>query len=110
MDAELVIAGRIKCAKESEPKEGRIPSFAEKRIISINPSQNGGMDMKPSPKTVVRLSIQEYCLTAERIPRGRPMIVAKKTLRTASFAVVGKRLTIFHYRHAGTVRNSEISC
>ena len=32
VDAELVIAGRIQCAKESEPKAGRLPSFAEKDV------------------------------------------------------------------------------
>lgn len=43
--------------------------------------------MNPKPNTVVRLSIQEYCFTADKMPSGRPITVANSTLILRHFPI-----------------------
>ena len=58
------------------PFDGSHPSLSAKQYINSMPSQNDGIAARTIDSVVVERSRKEYCLTAESMPSGIPMIVA----------------------------------
>ena len=55
-----VSAGRISVSKPPLPPDGSHPSFSEKIIISIRPSQKFGIDVPNSAKTMPAVSFHVF--------------------------------------------------
>ena len=81
----------IKPLMVPSPPLGNQPSQREKNKINISPIQKLGIDTPISAKTVAKLSNTEYCLVADRIPRGIPMTMETSIPKKASVKVVGIR-------------------
>ena len=72
------------------PDEGSQRNLTENSRISSKPSQNTGIDRPIMAKIMVIVSNTEYCLMADIIPHGRPMITAMIIAKPDSLIVAGK--------------------
>src|SRR3989338_4309707 len=69
-----ILPNRLKYSKSRDfiPDTGSHPKLIPKKLIKSKASQNSGTENPTKAKTVVALSINEFLLTAERIPSGMP--------------------------------------
>ena len=72
---------------DESPIIGSHPSLIEKIMIRSIARKNAGIDVIVSEIASVRLSVMEYCLIADKIPIGRPMITATQMLKVARLKV-----------------------
>ena len=86
-----VITGRTRDLQPASPPEGNHFRCRENPIISIRPSQKFGVATPRSARTMLTLSVMEYCLVAEIIPMGMDKVTANSIPQKASFKVAGKR-------------------
>jgi len=89
-----VIAGSITLFAFSNPPIGKTLNCTENRIISIKPNQKFGIETPNNAAIILILSISEYCLVADIIPTGIPIIIAIATPTTANTNVLGNLANI----------------
>ena len=79
--------GSTKCRMEPVPETGSHFRLTEKTRMSMMLSQKFGVEKPMSASTEAMRSKMEYCLVAEMMPAGMPMISASSTAQNVSSAV-----------------------
>ena len=86
-----VIAGKIIDEVVSMPLTGSNPNQSANSIINIGPIQKCGIAEIVKLSKLANLSGHFLTLSAARIPKGRPIKIAKDSARSANLAVAGRR-------------------
>ena len=73
------------------PEDGSQPRFSEKMMTRISANQKVGTAIKNRVINMVILSRTEYCLIADIIPTGMPMITENTIPEVASTTVLPRR-------------------